>query len=57
MLYLEIQRDKTEMPKWSAMYRELGATSSCSVRAEKEMANGGQRKTEHLRNCILEDSC
>jgi hypothetical protein len=56
MLYLEIQRGKAEMPKWSAMYRELGATSSCSVRAAKEMANGGQRKTEHRRNCILGDS-
>ncbi len=43
MLYLEIQRGKAEMPKWSARYRELGATASCTVRAAMQMANSGQR--------------
>jgi hypothetical protein len=38
------------------MYRELGATYFCSVRAAKSMANGGQRKTEHQGNSILGDS-
>jgi hypothetical protein len=56
MLYLEIQRGKAEMPKWSARYRELGATASCTVRATIAMGNCGQRESEHHRNCILGDS-
>jgi hypothetical protein len=56
MLYLEIQRGKAEMPKWSARYQELGATTSCTVRAAMEMANSGQREIDHRRNCILGDS-
>jgi hypothetical protein len=56
MLYLEIQRGKVEMPKWSARYRELGATASCTVRAATEMANSGQKEIDHRRNCILGDS-
>jgi hypothetical protein len=39
MLFLEIQRGKTEMPKWSARHRELGATASCTVRATGEMGH------------------
>jgi hypothetical protein len=42
MLYLEIQRGKAEMPKWSE--GELGVTASCSVRATKAMANCGQKE-------------
>jgi hypothetical protein len=53
MLYLAIQRGKHEMPKWSDQYRELGATTSCSVRATTKMANCGQKKDEHHRNLIL----
>ena len=56
MLYLEIQRGKAEMPKWSSRYRELGATASCSIRAGMHMANCGQRESEHRRNCIIGDS-
>jgi len=56
MLFLEIQRVKTEMPKWSARHRELGATASCTVRATVEMANCGQKESEHRRNCIIGDS-
>ncbi len=56
MLYLEIQRGKTEMPKWRACHRELGATASCTVRATVEMANCGQKESEHRRNCVIGDS-
>jgi len=45
------------MPKWSARHRELGATASCTVRATVEMANCGQKESEHRRNCIIGDSC
>jgi hypothetical protein len=31
MLFLEIQRGKAEMPKWSEKYHELGATTSCCI--------------------------
>jgi len=44
MLYLEIQRGKAEMPKWSEGHRELGVTASCSLRATKAMANCGQKE-------------
>ena len=56
MLYLEIQRDKVEMPKWSNQYHELGATTSCSVRATTKMAKCGQKSDEHRQNLILADS-
>jgi hypothetical protein len=56
MLYLEIQRGKAEMPKWSARYREIGATAPCTVRATMAMGVCGQRESEHHRNCILGDS-
>jgi hypothetical protein len=56
MLYLEMQRGKVEMPKWSARYRELGAAASCTVRAAMEMANSGQKEIDPRRNCILGDS-
>jgi hypothetical protein len=47
MLYLEIQQGNTEMLIWSARYRELGATASCTLRATVEMANCGQKESEH----------
>jgi hypothetical protein len=56
MLYLDIQRGKAEMHKWSVRYRELGATASCTVQAAMEMANSGQREIDHRHNCILGDS-
>jgi len=56
MLYLEIQRGKAEMPKWSEQYHELGATTSCSLRASAKMANCGQKIEEHCWNLILADS-
>ena len=56
MLYLEIQRGKAEMPKWSVRYRELGATASCTVIAAMQMADSGQRESEHRLNCIVGDS-
>ncbi len=56
MLYPEIQRGKAERPKWSEQYRELGATTSCSLRATAKMANCGQKIEEHFRNLILADS-
>ena len=56
MLFLEIQRGKAEMPKWSDKYQDLGATASCSIRATAAMANCGQRESEHCRNLILGDS-
>jgi len=45
MLYLEIQRGKVEMLKWSSKYCELGATASCTDRAAMHIANCGQRET------------
>jgi hypothetical protein len=56
MLYIEIQRGKVEMPKWSDWYWELGATASCTVRTATEMANSGQKEVDHCRTCILGDS-
>jgi hypothetical protein len=56
MLYPEIQRGKAERPKWSEQYRELGATTSCSLRATAKMANCGQKIEEHYQNLILADS-
>jgi hypothetical protein len=56
MLYLEIQRGKAEMPKWSELHQELGATASCSVRATMAMANAGQKESLHRRNLVLGDS-
>jgi len=56
MPYLETQRGKAAMPKWSAMYWELGATVSCSVRATMVMGSGGQRESEHCWNCFIGDS-
>jgi len=56
MLFLEIQRGKAEMPKWSDRYQELGATTSCSIGATTAMANCVQRESEHRRNLILGDS-
>jgi hypothetical protein len=53
MLFLEIQRGKVEMPKWSSQYRELGATTSCSIRATIKTSNCGQKIDEHRRNLIL----
>jgi hypothetical protein len=53
MLYLEIQRGKTEMPEWSARHCELGATASCTVRATVEMANCGQKESEHRTKIVL----
>ena len=44
------------MPKWSDRYRELGATTLCSVRATTKMANCGQKVDEHRQNLILSDS-
>jgi len=44
------------MPKWTEQYRELGATTSCSLRATAKMANCGQKIEEHCRNLILADS-
>ncbi len=55
MLYLEIQRGKAEMQKWSVRYRELGATASCTVQAAMEMSNSGQREIDHRHTCILCD--
>jgi hypothetical protein len=43
MLYLEIQRGKLQMPKWSDQGRELGATTSCSSRGTTKMANCGKK--------------
>ncbi len=44
------------MPKWSNQYRELGATTSCSVRATTKMTNCCQKIDEHRQNLILADS-
>jgi hypothetical protein len=56
MLFLEIQRGKVEMPKWSQFFRELGATASCTVRAATYMANAGQAESDHQPNLFLGDS-
>jgi predicted GTPase len=56
MLYLEIQRGKSEVPKWSEQYCELGATTSCSMRATTKMANCGQKIEEHRQNLNLANS-
>ncbi len=47
---------KAEMPKWSDQYRELGATTSCSLRATTKMTNWVQNIDEHRQNLILADS-
>jgi deoxyxylulose-5-phosphate synthase len=39
-----------------ACYRELGTTASCTIRASVEMANCGQKESEHHQNCIIGDS-
>ncbi len=44
------------MLKWSNRHRELGAMTSCSVRATTKMANCGQKSDEHRQNLILADS-
>jgi hypothetical protein len=56
MLFLEIQREKSEMPKWSDKHRELGVTISCTIRAMKKMAHCGQKEADHHQNLILGDS-
>jgi len=56
MLFLEVQRGKAEMPKWSDKHRELGATTSCTIRATNKMANCGQKEADHRRNLIVGDS-
>jgi hypothetical protein len=56
MLFLEIQRGKVEMPKWSDQYCELGATTSCSIRATIKTSNCGQKIDEHRQNLILANS-
>jgi len=50
MLFLEIQRGKVEMPKWSERHRELGATTSCTLRATTTI------EKLHHHNLILGDS-
>lgn len=56
MLWMEIQRGKTEMPRWSEGFREFGATASCTIRAADHMANGGQRLTDERSNLFYGDS-
>jgi hypothetical protein len=53
MLYLEIQRGKAEMHKWSVRYRELGATALCTVRAAMVMDDSGQRELTTTVNKFL----
>jgi len=56
MIFLEIQRGKVEMPKWSERHWELGATTPCILRATTTMANCSQKKQLHRWNLILGDS-
>lgn len=56
MLYLEIQRGKDEMLKWSRMHRELGATTSCTLRAVIDTENCGQNCETHRKNLFYGDS-
>ncbi len=56
MLFLEIQRGKVEMPKWSDKHHEQGATTSCTIRATDKMANCGQKEDDHRQNIIVGDS-
>jgi hypothetical protein len=56
MLFLEIQRGKTEMRKWSAKFDDIGATASCTVRAAEYIANTGQEEQHHRPNLFLGDS-
>jgi len=50
ILFLRIQRGKVEMPKWSERHRELGATTSCTLRATTTI------EKLHHHNLILGDS-
>jgi hypothetical protein len=44
------------MPKWNDKHSELGATTSCSLRATSQVANCGQKAVDHRRNLIQGDS-
>lgn len=56
MLYLEIQRGKTEMPKRSRYFTTLGATASCTKRLVEDTANCGQKQDVHRITLVLGDS-
>jgi hypothetical protein len=56
MLYLEIQRGRMGMPAFSEDFRELGATTSCTLRAARHMSNNGQKQDDHCTNIFYGDS-
>lgn len=57
MLYLEVQRGKVGMPLFSEHFRELGACTSCTVRAAATTTHCGQRDaTTRIPNLFYGDS-